>query len=205
MLESLPAFRDPRKVVANIPYNITGPILEKLLGTISNPNPNPFDSIVLLVQKEVALRLCAKANNSNYGALSIRVQYMADCEFLFDVPAKSFVPAPKVDSAVIRIKPRPIPIPAQDPLYLERILKMGFSSRRKMMRNNLKSIIDTEELSQLLETLGESGQSRAEQLSLSQWVALSDRLKTYVLEHPQSEQNSADPISETDEAEQDLD
>ena len=205
MLESLPVFRNPRKVVANIPYNITGPILEKLLGTISNPNPNPFDSIVLLVQKEVALRLCAKANNSNYGALSIRVQYMADCEFLFDVPAKSFVPAPKVDSAVIRIKPRPIPIPAQDPLYLERILKMGFSSRRKMMRNNLKSIINTEELSQLLETLGESGQSRAEQLSLSQWVALSDRLKAYVLEHPQSDLSLADPISEIDEIEEDLD
>ena len=82
---------------------------------------------------------------------------------------------------------------------------MGFSSRRKMMRNNLKSIINTEELSQLLETLGESGQSRAEQLSLSQWVALSDRLKAYILEHPQSEQNLADSIAETDETEQDLD
>ncbi len=185
MLKDLPNFANPKKVVANIPYNITGPILEKLLGTISNPNPNPFESIVLLVQKEVALRLCANANNSNYGALSIRVQYLADCEFLFDVPAKSFQPPPKVDSAVIRIKPRPTPTPAQDPQYFERLLRMGFSSRRKMLRNNLKSTISSEELSQLLEDLGQTGQARAEQLNIAQWTALSDRVKAYVKDHPQ--------------------
>ena len=70
----------PNKVVANIPYYITGPILEKLLGTIANPNPAPYDSIVLLVQKEVAERLYAKPGNRAFGALSVRVQYLADCE-----------------------------------------------------------------------------------------------------------------------------
>lgn len=195
-LQALSKFSNPKKVVANIPYNITGPILEKLLGTISNPNPNPFESIVLLVQKEVALRLCANANNSNYGALSIRVQYLADCEFLFDVPAKSFQPPPKVDSAVIRIKPRPTATPAQDPQYFERLLKMGFASRRKMLHNNLKSTISSEMLSQFLEDLGQNGQARAEQLSLAQWTALSDRVKAYVATHSQMEPNQGSGLED---------
>ena len=80
LLKPFPAFQNPRKVVANIPYNITGPILERLLGTIANPNPNPFESIVLLLQKEVALRICANSNSSHYGALSLRVQYLAEAE-----------------------------------------------------------------------------------------------------------------------------
>ncbi|MBE9012412.1 16S rRNA (adenine(1518)-N(6)/adenine(1519)-N(6))-dimethyltransferase, partial [Pseudanabaenaceae cyanobacterium LEGE 13415] len=70
LLEPFPAFQNPRKVVANIPYNITGPILEKLLGTIAEPTPKPFESIVLLLQKEVALRICANSNSSHHGALS---------------------------------------------------------------------------------------------------------------------------------------
>ena len=86
----------PNKVVANIPYYITGPILEKLLGTIANPNPAPYDSIVLLVQKEVAERLYAKPGNRAFGALSVRVQYLADCEQICQVPAKAFQPPPKV-------------------------------------------------------------------------------------------------------------
>jgi 16S rRNA (adenine1518-N6/adenine1519-N6)-dimethyltransferase len=176
VLTPFAAFQNPRKVVANIPYNITGPILEKLLGTIANPNPNPFDSIVLLVQKEVALRLCAKANNSNYGALSVRVQYLAECEFLFDVPAKAFQPPPKVDSAVIRLRPRPIAQPAQSPQHLTQILKQGFSSRRKMLRNNLKSTIEPEALGELLTELKINPQARAEELSIENWVNLSDRL-----------------------------
>jgi 16S rRNA (adenine1518-N6/adenine1519-N6)-dimethyltransferase len=169
-------FQQPNKVVANIPYNITGPILERLLGRIAEPNPQPFESIVLLVQKEVALRVCARAGNPNFGALSVRVQYLADCEFICDVPAKAFQPPPKVDSAVIRIRPRPIEQPAQNPKHLETILKMGFATRRKMLRNNLKSIIPTEELNQVLESLQLNPQARAEDLNVADWVRLSDRL-----------------------------
>lgn len=175
-LQPLAPFQNPNKVVANIPYNITGPILEKLLGTIGQPNPQPFESIVLLMQKEVALRICAKAGNPNYGALSVRVQYLADAEFLFDVPAQAFQPPPKVDSAVIRLRPRPIEHPAQDPQYMERLIKLGFASRRKMLRNNLKSLIEPENLSQLLENLAINPQARAEDLSVADWVNLSDRL-----------------------------
>ena len=111
VLQPLPTFQTPNKVVANIPYNITGPILEKLLGTIAEPVAKPWDSIVLLVQKEVALRLCARPDSRNFGALSVRVQYLAGCEFICDVPAKAFQPPPKVDSAVVRLRPRSIATP----------------------------------------------------------------------------------------------
>ena len=111
-------FGVPNKVVANIPYYITGPILEKLLGTIAAPNPAPYDSIVLLVQKEVAERLYAKPGHKTFGALSVRVQYLAECELVCLVPAKAFQPPPKVDSAVVRLRPRRPGVVAQNPAHL---------------------------------------------------------------------------------------
>ncbi|MDX2239637.1 MAG: 16S rRNA (adenine(1518)-N(6)/adenine(1519)-N(6))-dimethyltransferase RsmA [Leptolyngbyaceae cyanobacterium bins.302] len=178
LLTPFPAFQNPNKVVANIPYNITGPILEKLLGTIAQPNPKPFDAVVLLVQREVGLRLRANAGSTHFGALSVRVQYLADCEFVCDVPAKAFYPPPKVDSAVIRLRPRSLPTPADDPQKLEMLLKLGFSSKRKMLRNNLQSVVDRDRLGELLENLGANPQVRAEDLSVEQWVQLSNRLNS---------------------------
>jgi 16S rRNA (adenine1518-N6/adenine1519-N6)-dimethyltransferase len=172
----VPPFQRPNKVVANIPYNITGPIIEKLLGTIAAPNLQPVDSIVLLVQKEVALRMCAKAGNHNFGALSVRVQYLAEAEYVFDVSAKAFQPPPKVDSAVIRLTPRAIAQPAQDPKHMASILKMGFATRRKMLRNNLKAVIPTEALNAVLTELDLEPQARAEDLNVVDWVRLSDAL-----------------------------
>lgn len=177
LLVPFPNFQNPNKVVANIPYNITGPILEKLLGTIAHPVENPFDAIVLLVQKEVALRLVAKPGSSHAGALSIRIQYLAECEFICDVPAKAFQPPPKVDSAVVRLRPRPFELTATDPHRLEQLVKLGFSSKRKMLRNNLQSLIDRDRLIQLLEAQGINPQVRAEDLSVKQWVELSDKLR----------------------------
>ncbi|MBM0742124.1 16S rRNA (adenine(1518)-N(6)/adenine(1519)-N(6))-dimethyltransferase RsmA [Phormidium sp. CLA17] len=176
MLAPLPEFQNPNKVVANIPYNITGPIIEKLLGTIACPAENPFESIVLLVQKEVALRLNAKPGSTNFGALTVRVQYLADCDFICDVSAKAFQPVPKVDSAVIRLRPRSFQPAANDLRFFETLLKLGFGSKRKMLRNNLQSLIDRDRLSQLLEILGANPQSRAEDLSVEQWVLLSNQL-----------------------------
>ena len=173
-----PSFQNLNKVVANIPYNITGPIIEKLLGTITQPAKNPYDLIVLLVQKEVGDRLVAKPGSKAFGALSVRVQYLAQCEFICDVPAKAFYPPPKVDSAVIRLRPQPIEIPAQNPRLLETLVKVGFSSKRKMLRNNLKGIIDTSNLTQLLEQLEINPQSRAEDLSVEDWVKLSNHLNS---------------------------
>jgi 16S rRNA (adenine1518-N6/adenine1519-N6)-dimethyltransferase len=179
LLRDFPAFQAPNKVVANIPYNITGPILEKLLGRISQPNPNPFEAIVLLLQKEVAERIAAPAGSKTFGALSVRVQYLAQCRWICDVPASAFKPPPKVDSAVIRLEPRPIEIPASDPQQLDTLVKLGFATRRKMLRNNLQSLIDRERLSQILENLNLNPQVRAEDLNLADWVALSNQLSVH--------------------------
>lgn len=164
----------PNKVVANIPYYITAPILEKLLGTITRPNPTPFDNIVLLVQKEISDRLCAVPGTRANGALTIRAQYLADCEEICPVPSSAFKPPPKVDSAVIRIRPRPYPTPARNPARLSQLIKVGFSQKRKMLRNNLQSIVDRDALTTLLESLSLNPKIRAEGLGVADWVAISD-------------------------------
>ncbi|KOP24533.1 16S rRNA methyltransferase [Hapalosiphon sp. MRB220] len=176
LLEGFPAFQNPNKVVANIPYNITGPIIEKLLGTIAHPNPKPYDAIVLLIQKEVAERLVAKPASKACGALTVRVQYLAECELISIVPAKAFYPPPKVDSAVVRLIPRNIEPAADDPRKLDTLVKLGFGAKRKMLRNNLQSIVERDRLTQLLEQLQINPQVRAEELSIEQWVALSNQL-----------------------------
>ena len=174
VLESLRS--RPNKVVANIPYYITGPILENLLGTIASPNPQPYDSIILLVQKEVAQRLYAKPGTRAFGALSVRVQYLADCELVCPVPAKAFQPPPKVDSAVVQLRPRALAVAAANPAYLAQLVRLGFASKRKMLRNNLKATVDRDLLLTILTELAIDETARAEDLGVEQWVALSNRL-----------------------------
>ena len=164
----------PNKVLANIPYYITAPILEKLLGTIKQPNQHPYEQIVLLVQKEISDRLCAQPGTKANGALSIRAQYLAECKEICKVPPTAFKPPPKVDSAVVSIKPRPYPQSAKDPAKLTQLVKLGFSQKRKMLRNNLQSVIERETLNSILEQLKLDPQSRAEDLGIADWVALSD-------------------------------
>ena len=175
-LKDFPRFQNPNKVVANIPYNITGPILAKLLGKIATPAPQQYESIVLLVQKEVGDRLVAIAGTKAYGALSIRVQYLASCELICDVPARSFYPQPKVDSVVVRLRPRTLEHPANNPRQLETLIKLGFSSRRKMLRNNLQGSIKIAELTPILEELNFNPQCRAEDLTLEEWILLNDKI-----------------------------
>ena len=175
LLTSFPNFANPNKVVANIPYHITGPILKKLVGTIAKPVEKPYESIVLLVQKEVGQRLVAQPGTKTFGALSLGVQYLARCELIATVGAKSFYPRPKVDSAIVRLQPER-KYQANDPHHLQILIKLGFGNRRKMLRNNLKSLIDSAYLSQLLEQLKINPQARAEELSLSEWIALSNHL-----------------------------
>ncbi|MEM9925622.1 MAG: 16S rRNA (adenine(1518)-N(6)/adenine(1519)-N(6))-dimethyltransferase RsmA [Cyanobacteria bacterium P01_D01_bin.50] len=177
LIKDFPQFQNQNKVVANIPYNITGPIIEKLLGKIGNPNPEPYDLIVLLVQKEVAERIVAKPGRTSFGALSVRVQYLADCEMICTVPAKAFYPPPKVDSAVIKLTPTEREVLAKNPRKLETLVKLGFSAKRKMLRNNLQSIIERDNLTQLLEKLSVNPQARAEELSVMQWVNLANELE----------------------------
>ncbi|MBW4508196.1 MAG: 16S rRNA (adenine(1518)-N(6)/adenine(1519)-N(6))-dimethyltransferase RsmA [Scytonematopsis contorta HA4267-MV1] len=176
LLTGFPAFQRQNKVVANIPYNITGPIIERLLGTISKPNNNPYDLMVLLVQKEVAERLVAVPGTKAFGALSVKVQYLASCEMISVVKAGEFYPPPKVDSAIIRIIPRQIKDVAESPKFLETLVKLGFSSKRKMLKNNLQSVIESDRLNSLLEQLDINPLSRAENLSVEQWVSLANYL-----------------------------
>ncbi len=174
LVKPFPLFHNQNKIVANIPYNITGLILEKLLGSISQPNITNYESIVLLIQKEVGDRLTASHSTKEYGALSVRIQYLASCESICDVPAKACYPPPKVDSVVVRLRPHTLSNPADNPRQLETLVKLGFSSRRKMLRNNLKSIIEVDDLNNLLEKLEINPQSRAEDLSLEDWIRLSN-------------------------------
>ena len=166
----------PNKVVANIPYYITGPILEKLLGAIATPNSHPFQTIVLLIQKEVAERVCAEAGSMTFGALSVRVQYLADYEYICTVPSKAFVPPPKVESAVIKLEPRPFVLQAVAPHQLATLIKVGFSTKRKMLRNNLKSLVDRDRLLAAFDNLGIKHAARAEEISTLNWVKLSNQL-----------------------------
>jgi 16S rRNA (adenine1518-N6/adenine1519-N6)-dimethyltransferase len=177
LLQPFPNFQKPNKVVANIPYNITGPILENLLGTIAHPRPEPFEEIVLLMQKEVAERLYAQPCSRAFGAWTVRVQYLAECELICAVPAAAFYPPPKVDSAVVRLRPRVLHESVRDPVRLETLVKSGFSAKRKMLRNNLQSLVERDRLTHLLEKLEINPQVRAEDLSVSQWVTLANQLE----------------------------
>ncbi len=169
----LPLPENTNKVVANIPYNITGEILRKLLGTIVAP-VTQFSQIVLLVQKEIADRLTTTPGHKAYNALSVRTQYLADCSLVCEVPPEAFFPKPKVTSAIVKICPRPPLVPVSNPQLMDRLLTMGFATRRKMLRNNLQSVIDRDDLIPLLEGLGLSDSVRAEELSVSQWIALTE-------------------------------
>lgn len=182
-LQQFSRFQPLNKVVANIPYNITAPILEKLLGTIARPHHPSYNLIVLLIQKEVAERIVARPKTKAYGALSVRIQYLAHCEYICDVPSKAFDPPPKVDSGVIRLTPRSLETSVTNPQQLETLVKVGFANRRKMLRNNLKSIIDDDRLIFLLEQLNINPQARAEELSLEQWVVLSNNWPTLNSNH----------------------
>ena len=174
LTQSFPKFQNHNKIVANIPYNITSLILEKLFGNIYQPRFSNYEFAVLLIQKEVGDRLTAQPGTKAYSALSVRMQYLAHCELVCDVPAKAFYPPPKVDSVVVKLKPKTIDNPAKDPQLLGTLIKLGFSKRRKMLKNNLKAIISPEELINLLTNISVNPQSRAENLSVQDWINLSN-------------------------------
>ncbi|MEN9226121.1 MAG: 16S rRNA (adenine(1518)-N(6)/adenine(1519)-N(6))-dimethyltransferase RsmA [Thermostichus sp. HHBFW_bins_43] len=171
----LPLPKEPRLLVANIPYNLTSPILEKVLGSPAHP-VQQFERIVLLVQKELADRLGAVPGSKAYGAMSLRTRYLADCELICRVPPTAFQPAPKVESAVVRLTPRPAPIPARDPRWFNRLIQQGFSTRRKKLVNALGGLVERQAVSAALTQLDLNPDARAEELDLPDWLALSDRL-----------------------------
>ena len=171
------AIAPPNKVVANIPYYITGPILEKLMGRIHQRPALSFEVIVLLVQQEVAARLCASPGTKTFGAMSVRMQYLAECDYICEVPPKAFYPPPKVTSAVVRLRPRLFPQAVHNPSLLAQLVQAGFASRRKMLRNNLQNIVSRDRLTALLTTLNLPAEVRAENLSVENWVVLSNKIQ----------------------------
>ena len=125
----------PRRIIANLPYNIATQLLLNWLLT-----PNAFEAITVMVQKEVAMRICAKPGNSNYGRLSIIMQWLACPKMLFDIPASAFHPKPKVTSTLLEIIPRAQPLFPAKRQILEKITAQAFGQRRKMLRSSLKKV-----------------------------------------------------------------
>ncbi len=161
-LGSLPR---PIKVVANLPYHITTPILERLFA-------QPFSSLTIMVQKEVADRMMAQAGSKTFGSLSIFVQFYSQLHRSFIVPAGCFYPRPKVDSTVIRLDGRTTP--DIDPLFFFPLVHKAFQQRRKMLTSSL--LYPKERVRDTLCKIDQRPDARPEALSLEQWVALAKEL-----------------------------
>lgn len=163
----------PVAVCANLPYYITSPIIMNLL-----ESRLPITSITVMVQKEAAQRLCATPGTRQAGAVTLAVQYYAEAETLFSVSRGSFLPAPQVDSAVIRLTIRPAPPCAvKDEACLFRLIRAGFGQRRKTLLNSLTAAGYTkQQLATALEAAGIPATARAEALTLDQFARLSDCL-----------------------------
>lgn len=162
-----PWFRHgPLRIVGNLPYSVGTEILKHWLGT-----PSPVGSAVFMLQKEVCLRLAAQRGDDAYGALSLLVQKDWNVEILRIVPPEVFTPKPKVDSAVIRLTPRdPATLPVFDHVLFDRLVRIGFSQRRKQLKNLLPECPGGFEA--LTQALGVSATVRAEELALDQWTAI---------------------------------
>jgi len=159
------------KLVSNIPYYITAPLIEKAIESRSI-----LSLCVLTVQREVARRICASPGGREYGSLSIMVQYHADVERLFDIPPGAFRPSPEVSSSVIRIRFREEPrVKVKDERLFFRIVRAAFQQRRKMIVNALRSLgPDRKELEEALKRADISPESRPEMLSLEEFGRLAD-------------------------------
>ncbi|KTD17977.1 16S rRNA (adenine(1518)-N(6)/adenine(1519)-N(6))-dimethyltransferase RsmA [Legionella jordanis] len=152
------------RILGNLPYNISTPLLLHLV------NYAPFiDDMHFMLQKEVVLRIAAEPGTKAYGRLTIMLQYFCDVTYLFDVPPEAFYPKPKVDSAIVRLKPyRQSPFPAVNVARLEHLVAQAFSMRRKTVANNLKPFLNAAQLNDL----GIDASLRPEQLSIAEYVRL---------------------------------
>ena len=162
-------------VCANLPYNVTTPLLTALI------EAGCFETITVMIQREVARRICAGPGSADYGAFGLFVQWHCETELLFDVPPSCFVPQPKVTSSVIRLTKRPAPpLPVQDEKLLFRVIRAAFNQRRKTLVNALSSGLglDKGELEALLGELGFDARVRGEALGLDAFAALSDKILT---------------------------
>ena len=166
----------PLKVVANLPYYITTPILLALL-----KEKGCFESITVMVQKEVAERMCATEQDKEYGALSLAVQYYSQPEVVTNVPPHCFIPRPAVDSTVLCLRMFPKPPVEADEEHLFAVIRAAFNQRRKTLANALSHGMDgvsRQQVTQALERMGLPEDIRGEKLSLAQFAALSNHLQS---------------------------
>ena len=162
-------------VCANLPYNITTPVLTALL------EARCFASITVMIQREVARRICAAPGTPDYGAFSVYCQVHAGTELLFDVPPDCFLPAPKVTSSVLRLTPRPLPAEIGDETFFFRVVRAAFAQRRKTLLNALGAAfggqVSKEELAGLLAGCGLPPDVRGERLGIPEFAALARALR----------------------------
>jgi 16S rRNA (adenine1518-N6/adenine1519-N6)-dimethyltransferase len=155
----------PRRIVANLPYNISTPLLVRWL-----QQADAIADMVLMFQKEVVDRLVAVPRTKDYGRLSVLAQHVCEIRRLFDIPASAFVPPPKVTSSVARLTPRPATQRLADLAPLEKVTAAAFGQRRKMLRGSLGSLFA--DPVPVLQGLGLSPTARAEELSVADFVRL---------------------------------
>ena len=170
--------RGPAKVVANLPYNIATPLLFGWLE--AEPWPPWYESLTLMFQKEVALRITASPGGKDYGRLSVFAQWRTRPRILFDVKPQAFTPPPKVTSSLVRLEPRAEPLPCR-PARLEQVTAAAFGQRRKMLRSALKPLGDPE---RLLAEAGVSSDARAEEVPVEGFAALARALDGRPGENP---------------------
>ena len=167
----------PFKVVANLPYYITTPIIMSLL-----ESKLPIERLVVMVQKEVALRMVAKPGTKDYGALSVAVQYYTEPDIVLDVPPKSFLPAPAVTSSVIRcvLRDKP-PVDVIDEKLFFRVVKVGFAQRRKTFSNTMKTTgLTRDRIEELLAKANIDGQRRGETFTLQEFADVANAWATLI-------------------------
>ena len=156
------------RIIGNLPYNISTPLMFHLLD-----NAQCIDDMHFMLQKEVVDRICAAPGSKKYGRLSVMMQYYCATELLFDVPPESFDPAPKVMSAIVRLVPhQQPPVEVNDITMLNRVVVQAFSQRRKTLRNSLKKLIEEDAII----AINIDPTLRAEALSLADFAKLSNLL-----------------------------
>lgn len=162
-------------VCANLPYNITSPVLTALIET------GCFHAITVMIQREVAQRICALPGTSEYGAFSVYCQYHTAPEILFDVPPECFLPAPKVTSSVLRMIPKEKPVEVDDEAHFFRVVRAAFAQRRKTLLNSLMTSFGgeftKEELANAIADCDFQPNIRGERLSIQDFAMLSKRLR----------------------------
>ncbi len=169
----------PAKIVANLPYNIATPLLVGWLSV--EPWPPWYDAMILMFQREVAERIVAHENSEAYGRLAVLANWRAETKILFDISRAAFVPPPQVTSSVVRLVPRPDPLPC-DRKRLEQVAAAAFGQRRKMLRQSLKSLgVDP---ARLAAAAAVDPTRRAETVPVAGFVAMARELADIRAENP---------------------